>query len=219
MAIGFFFRLNELRCSGSRKLTGANLRTEGKQLAGDDTAATNLAMMCGKHEKLYRSGKSMGNGNYGGGFGKSRDWGSWSKSGYKYCPSGMAICGLQTKVEEWDDGRKDNTALNRVAFYCCYLLDHQKDICAVLKVDHINHWRDGQSGMYFYFSESDLNKKINSGWEHGTKFEVIQEGSNSWMGQVIVFKQTEQGGAHGRRLEGAREGQWKAGDTIKFKNC
>ena len=217
LAHGFFWHVNELRCSGGRKLTGANLRTEGKQLAGDDTAATNLAMMCGKHEKLYRSGKSMGRGNYRGGVGKSRDWGSWSKSGYKYCPSGMAICGLQTKVEEWDDGRKDNTALNRVAFYCCYLPDHRMDICAVLKVDHINHWRDGQSGMYFYFSESDL--KSGSGWEHGTKFEVIQEGSNSWRGQVIVFKKTEQGGAHGRRLEGAREGQWKAGDKIKFKNC
>ena len=207
LALGFFFRINELRCSGGRKLTGANLKTEGKQLAGDDTAANNLAMMCGKHEKLYRNGKRWGN------------WGSWSKSGYKYCPNGMAICGLQTKVEEWDDGRKDNTALNRVAFYCCYPPNNRMDVCLVLKVDHINHWRYGQSGSYFYFSESDLNKKIGSGWggSGGTKFEVIQEGSNSWTGQVLVWKHSK--GAHGRRLKGARDGQWKEGDTIKFKTC
>ena len=204
--------LKPLRCSRGRKLTGANLRTEGKQLAGDDAAATNLAMMCGKYEKLYRSGKS-----FWGKVGVSRDWGSWGD--YKYCPTGMAICGLQTKVEQWDAGRIDNTALNRVAFYCCYPLNHQLDICLVLKVEHINHWRDGESGKYFYFSESDLNKKIGSGWggTGGTKFEVIQEGSNSWMGQVMIWNNYN--GAHGRRVKGAREGQWKVGDTIKFKNC
>ena len=138
-------------------LTGANLRAEGKQIWGDDFAATNLAMMCGKYEKLYCSGKCWGRG------GASRDFGSWDSSGYKYCPTGMAICGLQTKVEQWRYDKYsdtyDNTGLNRVAFYCCYPnpANRQLDICAQLEVWHTKHWRYGESGAYFYFSEKPKN--------------------------------------------------------------
>ena len=217
--MGHFSEFNELKCGGDRKLTGANLRAEGKQIWGDDFAATNLAMMCGKYEKLYCSGKCWGRG------GASRDFGSWDSSGYKYCPTGMAICGLQTKVEQWRYDKYsdtyDNTGLNRVAFYCCYPnpANRQLDICAQLEVWHTKHWRYGESGAYFYFSEKELSQQIGALWggTGGTQFEVIQEGSNSWMGQVIVWKHWK--GAHGRRVSGASSGQWKAGDTIKFKNC
>ena len=115
--MGLFGTRNELKCGGDRKLTGADLRSEGQQI-GDDAAASNLAMMCGKYEELYCSGKCYGRG------GASRDFGSWDTNGYKYCPTGMAICGLQTKVEQWrydKYGTIDNTGLNRVIFYCCYL--------------------------------------------------------------------------------------------------
>ena len=177
-------------------------------------------MMCGKYQKLYRPGDKTP-------AGIPRNWGSWGEwPTYKYCPPGQAICGLQTKVQHWKKdvgydsiGTLDNTALNRVKFYCCYLLNHTLDICLELKVEHIDHWKNGESGMYFYFSGNDLTKKIGASWGEtgGTKFEVIQEGSNSWTGQVVVFKHSS--GAHGRRVIGYSSGQWKAGDTIKFKNC
>ena len=175
-------------------------------------------MMCGKYEKLYYSGAHWGSNTP---MGIPRDWGSWGE--YKYCPTGMAICGLQTKVQHWvwnPTGRLDNTGLNRVRFYCCYLLNYQ-DNCLVLKVEHINHWRDGESGRYFYFSEKDLTQKIGPLWggTGGTKFEVTQERNEKekWRGQVQVWKHWS--GVHGRRVSGSSAYQWRAGDTIKFKSC
>ena len=51
-------------------------------------------------------------------------------------------------------------------------------------------------------------------WSQKT-FEVMQYGSQSWTGQVKVWK--DESGAHGRRdpYDGAADGQWKTGDTIK----
>ena len=51
-------------------------------------------------------------------------------------------------------------------------------------------------------------------WSQKT-FEVMQYGSQSWTGQVKVWK--DESGAHGRRdpKDGAADGQWKTGDTIK----
>ena len=85
----------------------------------------------------------------------------------------------------------------------------------VLKIESIDHWRDGKSGQYFYFSESDLTKKIGPYWggAQGTKFYVAQSGSSNWDGKVIVWKEY---GAYGRRVSGSSKGQWKVGDTIKF---
>ena len=99
-------------------------------------------------------------------------------------------------------------------------------MCLVLKVEHINHWRDGESGRYFYFSEKDLTQKIEPLWggTGGTKFEVIMERDigryghkESWTGQVQVWNHWS--GAHGRRVNGSSNYQWKVGDIIKFKSC
>ena len=85
----------------------------------------------------------------------------------------------------------------------------------VLKVESIDHWRDGKSGRYFYFSESDLSKKIGPYWggRQGTKFHVAQSASKNRDGKVIVWKDK---GAHGRRLWRSSQGDWKVGDAIKF---
>ena len=63
----------------------------------------------------------------------------------------------------------------------------------VLKVESIDHWRDGKSGRYFYFSESDLSKKIGPYWggRQGTKFHVAQSGSKNRDGKGLFGKTKE----------------------------
>ncbi|XP_060792597.1 vitelline membrane outer layer protein 1-like [Neoarius graeffei] len=82
-------------------LTAFQLRVEGAQGQGDDTAANNIRFLCTGKEILTGNGMSWG------------EWGQWSDS----CP-GKGICGIQTKVE-LPQGRGDDTALNDVSFYCC----------------------------------------------------------------------------------------------------
>ena len=52
------------------------------------------------------------------------------------------------------------------------------------------------------------------------KYEVIQRGSNSWKGRVIVWDgSTGKYGLAGRRDAGQAAGQWAQGDTIQLKAC
>ena len=89
--------------------------------------------------------------------------------------------------------------------------------CPTVDILHTKHWRDGDNGAYFYFSEEDFNEMVgNEDWDNET-FDVIQEGSQSWTGWVKVWKHTQ--GAHGRRLRGRSSGQWAKGDTIKLTSC
>ena len=77
-----------------RNMTGRHL---------DETAGNNLNSAC------YGGTVLSGNGLH---------WGTWS--GYELCPENAAICGLKTKVEG-NQGASDDTALNKVVFYCCLL--------------------------------------------------------------------------------------------------
>lgn len=70
----------------------------------DDIAASNLKMGCEDGNDLDAGGIS--------------EWGSWSS--YQQCPSGSAICGLQTRVYPKTKG-EDNVALCDVKMFCCYL--------------------------------------------------------------------------------------------------
>ena len=58
----------------------------------------------------------------------------------------------------------------------------------------------------------------NEDW-NGEKFKVIQKGSHSWSGTVIVWKGNSKTGAHGRRNSKSRPGQWASRDSIKLKSC
>jgi hypothetical protein len=81
----------------------------------------------------------------------------------------------------------------------------------------------GDTGKYFYFSEDEFSRMVgHENWDDET-FEVVQEGSQSWTGQVIVWKKVGVGkfesGDHGRRKTGDGDGQWEEGDTISLKSC
>ena len=55
---------------------------------------------------------------------------------------------------------------------------------------------------------------------NGMTLEVIQEGSHTWTGKVIVWKNHDHSSAHGRRNDGtSAPGQWAAGDTIQLQRC
>ena len=63
-----------------------------------------------------------------------------------------------------------------------------------------NHWQNGDTGKYFYFAEEEFSTMV--GYEDWSDklFEVMQHGSQSWTGQVKVWKHDS--GAHGRRDSG-----------------
>uniref|UniRef100_A0A3B4DWZ1 Vitelline membrane outer layer protein 1 homolog n=1 Tax=Pygocentrus nattereri TaxID=42514 RepID=A0A3B4DWZ1_PYGNA len=86
----------------SGMLMSFQLRVEGPQGDGDDTAASNIMFECSRDVRnLVGEGTSWG------------EWGGWSK----YC-RGKGFCGIETKVEG-PQGSGDDTALNDVRFLCC----------------------------------------------------------------------------------------------------
>jgi len=95
--------------------------------------------------------------------------------------------------------------------------------CTTVDILHTKHWRDGDNGRYFYFDEKDFNNMVNRTYPNndwnGRKFKIIQKGSHSWSGTVIVWKGNSKSGAHGRRNSKSRPGQWASGDSIKLWSC
>ena len=91
--------------------------------------------------------------------------------------------------------------------------------CREVEVEHVDHWRDGNTGKYFHFSEPDFDQLL--GKKHWTneKFDVVQKGSQLWYGKIIVWKGAKTSGAHGRRDSGSAAGQWVTGDTIELQSC
>ena len=90
------------------------------------------------------------------------------------------------------------------------------DGCPIVHVLHTAH-ENGDTGNYFYFSEDEFSRMVgHENWD-GETFEVVQEGSQSWTGEVKVWKR--ESGNHGRRKTGDGDGQWEEGDTISLKSC
>ena len=69
----------------------------------------------------------------------------------------------------------------------------------------------------FYFNENEFNKMVGHSDWGGNTFEVVQQGSKSWTGKVVVWNGVNN--VHGRRNSNAGNGDWAQGDTIKLKTC
>merc|ERR1711971_789871 len=109
--------MSKLYCTSNSFLDGIRLRSEegyykknkmyiesdkANTRSLDETAANNIDMHCINKNTL------SGNGMF---------WGEWTD--WKYCPTGTAVCGLKTKVQEYSGSFTDDTALNEIILYCC----------------------------------------------------------------------------------------------------
>jgi hypothetical protein len=94
------------RCRTGYHIKGGKLKTEKYQFLKDDTTANGLQFHC-TDGVTYSPGDGF--------------WGAWSLT--KSCPHGSAVYGIQTKVEA-SVGKKDDTALNSVKFFCAKEEDH-----------------------------------------------------------------------------------------------
>ncbi|XP_028325757.1 vitelline membrane outer layer protein 1 homolog [Gouania willdenowi] len=83
-------------------LISFQLRVEPHRgLFGDDTAVNNIKFRCSSNPTLEAPGMDWG------------EYGTWSTE----CSDG-GICGIETKMEEYQYGLDDST-LNNVRFHCC----------------------------------------------------------------------------------------------------
>ena len=53
----------------------------------------------------------------------------------------------------------------------------------------------------------------------GQSFEIVQEGSHSWKGNISVWNRTTLGGPIAKKSIWRADGDWKEGDTITLKSC
>jgi hypothetical protein len=92
---------SEPRCNGF--ITGVQMRIEGNQGRGDDTAANSVAMSCS-------NGPSIAANNDG-------PWGSPTE--WAFCGPNTKVCGLSVRVED-PQGGGDDTGMNAIRLFCCY---------------------------------------------------------------------------------------------------
>uniref|UniRef100_A0A3P8UTZ1 Vitelline membrane outer layer 1 homolog n=1 Tax=Cynoglossus semilaevis TaxID=244447 RepID=A0A3P8UTZ1_CYNSE len=98
----FFGEWSHPQFCPSGVLTSFQLRVERHRgLFGDDTAANNIKFRCSSNPTLEGPGMDWG------------EYGYWSED----CTDG-GICGIETKMEEYQRGLDDST-LNDVRFHCC----------------------------------------------------------------------------------------------------
>ena len=89
------------------------------------------------------------------------------------------------------------------------------DGCATVRVNVTKHPL-GKS-KYFYFDENDFTKMVGETDWKGKRYDVIQGGSKSWTGTIMVKDDTW--GVHGMKDSSAIEGDWAQGDRIQLKSC
>ncbi|XP_075899445.1 vitelline membrane outer layer protein 1-like [Nelusetta ayraudi] len=99
---GYFGEWTDPMYCPSGVLSSFQLRVEPHLgLFGDDTAANNIKFRCSSHPTLEGRGTEWG------------EYGYWSEE----CADG-GICGVETKMEEYQYGLDDST-LNDIRFHCC----------------------------------------------------------------------------------------------------
>ncbi|CDQ73750.1 unnamed protein product [Oncorhynchus mykiss] len=99
---GFFGDWSDPQYCPRGVLTSFQLRVEPHQgLFGDDTAANNVRFRCSSNPTLAGAGLDYG------------EYSLWSQD----CGDG-GICGIETKMEEYQYGL-DDSSLNDVRFHCC----------------------------------------------------------------------------------------------------
>ncbi|XP_062255350.1 vitelline membrane outer layer protein 1 homolog [Platichthys flesus] len=99
---GYFGDWSSPQYCPSGVLTSFQLRVETHRgLFGDDTAVNNIKFRCSSNPLLEGTGMDWG------------EYGHWSQD----CGNG-GICGIETKMEEYQSGLDDST-LNDVRFHCC----------------------------------------------------------------------------------------------------
>ena len=81
---------------------------------------------------------------------------------------------------------------------------------------HTKH-SSGDNGRYFFFSNEELTKLVGDDNWNGQELEIVQYGSRSWKGKVIVWRVAS--GSHGRKVDGVANGDWNEGDTIMLQTC
>ncbi|XP_060555113.1 vitelline membrane outer layer protein 1-like [Ruditapes philippinarum] len=99
-----------IMCPNNMFLKEFALQVEENQHSGDDTAANYIKFRCGRMDSgscNYELAQTPGYGFWG-------VIGGWSRE----CSTNSAICGIQTRVEDYHYGG-DNTCLNDVKFTCC----------------------------------------------------------------------------------------------------
>ena len=81
-----------------------------------------------------------------------------------------------------------------------------------------------EPGKWFDFAEEEFNQMVGYENWHKHEFEIVQKGSHSWEGKVVVYKTESYDGKgifSGQKAdeEGAAAGDWKTSDTITLKRC
>ena len=98
------------KCQGDRVLVGYRFRGELSSNAADNVFGVNLEMMCKTPEKQDQNKEGMSRQDWG-------DWGEWTAM--KMCPTGSAICGIQTFIYPLQGWWHDDAGLIDVKFTCC----------------------------------------------------------------------------------------------------
>ncbi|KAK5613777.1 hypothetical protein CRENBAI_016317 [Crenichthys baileyi] len=99
---GYFGEWSHPQYCPSGVLTSFQIRVEPHRgLLGDDTAVNNIKFRCSSNPMLEAAGMDWG------------EYGFWSEN----CTNG-GICGIETKMEDYQWGLDDST-LNDVRLFCC----------------------------------------------------------------------------------------------------
>jgi hypothetical protein len=117
-------------CPNGGFIKGGQLKIEGQQGGGDDTAANSLKVQCSAANDWIEAP--------GGG-----PWGNWRNQ--VSCPSGQVACGVEVRIETPIDG--DDTAMNGLRFACCNAPTWTAGVAAAKKdlvVDAKSAWANGK---------------------------------------------------------------------------